>query len=291
MPLQNTITCVENNPALLPNKVVYRKNEVLLKVLCTGLCKTDILAANGVIETTNGRVLGHECVAEIVPIENANLPTQRIILWPYLPCKNCKACMRNSGKQCSSPLQFGIDRDGCFSEYLMAPRQNCIPIPPALSLKKAAYVEPLASALGILDLNINTNDSILILGINRRTELCLRVLKHAGYLDVQRRENPLPNTSFSVILDGRSTRKDPTQALKLGGTLYELRRGPFQIAERDSIGALKIPMGQPEMAIALLCDPQFDIDDLLGPVYSLSEFISCFSKDDGPKLFCNPWLD
>lgn len=291
MPLQNTITCVDNSPALRTNKVVYRKNEVLLKILCTGLCKTDILAANGSIKTTNGRVLGHECVAQIVPTEDSNLPPERIILWPYLPCKKCKACIRDSEKHCSSPLQFGIDRDGCFSKYVMAPRQNCIPIPPALSLKEAAYVEPLASALGVLDLNIDTDDSVLILGINRRTELCHRVLIHSGHQHVLRREAPLPSDSFSVILDGRSTRESPVMALKVGGKLYGFRRGPFRISKGDSNRALKIPMGRPERAIALLGDPKFEIDDLLGPIYSLTEFISCFSKDHGPKLFCNPWLN
>jgi L-iditol 2-dehydrogenase len=161
------------------------RDEVLIKVSVTGLCRTDLkLIRVGHRDLTLPRVPGEEVVGTIEAIgsEPSDLSIgQRVFVYPGKSCKTCDMCRANAENLCRSMEIMGFHRHGGFAEYVVAPMQSIIPVPDSISDEEAVFAEPLSCCLNALDLaQLNTGETVGIWGGGPAGSLLARAASARG---------------------------------------------------------------------------------------------------------------
>ena len=65
----------------------------------------------------------------------------RAVVYMYMNCGQCEPCLTGHENLCSNRRGFfGFDRDGGFSEYVVVPEANLVPVPDAVSFEEAAIL-------------------------------------------------------------------------------------------------------------------------------------------------------
>lgn len=108
-------------------------DDVLIRVLRTGICGTDMHIWNGHYAADRlPMVPGHEFCGRIAALgEGVSYLTegQLCVADINIGCGGCYWCRRNEILNCPSMLQVGIGRDGAFAEYVAVPARQVIPAP------------------------------------------------------------------------------------------------------------------------------------------------------------------
>lgn len=132
------------------------EGEVLVKVLVTGLCKTDLkLIRLGHRDLLLPRVPGEEVVGKIDsvgPDVRNYSKGQRVYVYPGTSCGRCELCLRGAENLCQEMKIMGFHRHGGFGEYVLAPVNSLIPVPESLMNDEAVFAEPLSCCLNALEL-------------------------------------------------------------------------------------------------------------------------------------------
>ncbi|QIK77382.1 zinc-dependent alcohol dehydrogenase family protein [Nocardioides piscis] len=97
-------------------------DEVLVRVLACGVCRTDLHLADGdLAPRAPARVPGHEVVGEVVATGDASRrfgTGDRVgIAWLRRTCQGCRACRAGRENLCRASQYTGWDADGGFAEY------------------------------------------------------------------------------------------------------------------------------------------------------------------------------
>ncbi|MCM8781650.1 MAG: zinc-dependent dehydrogenase [Candidatus Omnitrophica bacterium] len=128
------------------------ENELLVKVLASGICGTDVMEWYRINRTP--LVLGHEIAGEIVEV-GEDLGTykkgQRISCSHHVPCGECHYCKMGHPTVCETLRKTNFDPGG-FSEFVRIPAINIklggvYLIPDNVSDEEATFIEPLACVL------------------------------------------------------------------------------------------------------------------------------------------------
>lgn len=145
------------------------KNEVLIKVKVTGLCRTDLkIIRVGHRDLVLPRVPGEEVVGvvcevgtEVKQFKNG----QRVYVYPGTSCGSCEQCKNGAENLCSGMKIMGFHRNGGFAEYVLAPGASLISVPDDISDEEAVFAEPLSCCLNALELAmLKQGESICIWG-------------------------------------------------------------------------------------------------------------------------------
>lgn len=140
------VACVE------VEKPVPKENEALIRIVTAGICGSDIGAFRG----TNGlvsypRVIGHELagVVEAIPEDNAKgiKAGDRVVVDPYIYCKNCYPCSIGRTNCCMDLRVLGVHVDGGMAEYFTHPADLLVKVPEGMTWEEAAMAEPLTISL------------------------------------------------------------------------------------------------------------------------------------------------
>jgi L-iditol 2-dehydrogenase len=133
------------------------EGEVVLRVLRCAVCGTDKrIFTHGQKNVVPPAITGHEIVGtvyEIGPGVAGELKTgQKVIVATVVGCGKCVYCQRKQYNLCDSFTALGYDYAGGFAEYVKIPatavaQGNVIPIPPSMSVERAALIEPLSCCL------------------------------------------------------------------------------------------------------------------------------------------------
>ena len=118
-----------------------KEDEIRVKVLVCGVCRTDIHIAEGDLSLKKSPIiLGHEVVG-IVDEVGKNAQRFRVgdkvgVYWLYRACGQCKHCLAQRENYCLEFKATGWDEDGGFAEYIIIPERNAvllegIPLEPA----------------------------------------------------------------------------------------------------------------------------------------------------------------
>src|SRR5690348_17410720 len=92
----------------------------LLRLLCAGICNTDIELLRGYYGFTG--TPGHEFVGEVIESDDPRLRGQRVIGEINLACRRCDWCKRGLGRHCPTRKVLGIvGHAGAFREFLTLP--------------------------------------------------------------------------------------------------------------------------------------------------------------------------
>jgi len=114
------------------------QGELLVRVLCCGVCRTDLHLAEGDLKPRRPDVTpGHEVVGEVVAAgagANRFAPGDRVgVAWLAGTDGSCRYCRRGSENLCPRSVYTGWDRDGGYAEYLVAADAYVHPLPSGFS--------------------------------------------------------------------------------------------------------------------------------------------------------------
>src|ERR1041384_6782927 len=157
---------------------VPRNGDVLVRVLVSGICETDLQLMRGYMGFRG--VLGHEFVGMAM---TGSLAGRRVVGEINCSCGACPTCRRGLPTHCPQRTTLGIvNRDGAFADLLALPERNLHAVPDSLSTDVAVFTEPVAAAFQIpAQLPIQRTDRVIVLGDGRLGNLCAQVL--SGFSD------------------------------------------------------------------------------------------------------------
>lgn len=148
-------------------------DEVLVRVLCAGVCETDLQLVRGYMGFRG--VLGHEFVgvAESGPFQG-----RRVVGEINCSCWTCPTCTAGRPSHCPNRTVLGIlKHDGAFADCIAVPQRNLHLVPDAMPTDVAVFTEPVAAAFQIpAQLDIRRDDHVVVLGDGRLGNLCAQVL-------------------------------------------------------------------------------------------------------------------
>ena len=129
------------------------EGEVRVRIGFCGVCGSDIprIFVKGTYSFPT--VCGHE-FAGIVdacgPCVDDFTSGDPVVVFPLLWCGKCSPCEQGQYVQCLDYDYLGSRSDGAFAEFVVAPKENLIPVPQGVTLEEASMTEPAAVALHAL---------------------------------------------------------------------------------------------------------------------------------------------
>ncbi len=155
---------------------IVKDDDVLLKINSVGICGSDIHyykegnIGDQIIEFPF--TIGHECSAiiEKTGVKVKGLKEGDLVaIEPALSCHECSQCLSGREHTCLNQKFLGApgQADGCLSEYIILPAQNCFKVPGNITGEEAALIEPLSIGYYAAQFlkNSNTKITIAILGV------------------------------------------------------------------------------------------------------------------------------
>ncbi|MBO8140845.1 MAG: alcohol dehydrogenase catalytic domain-containing protein [Firmicutes bacterium] len=134
------------------------RGEVVVKVVCTTVCGTDVLVHDdkyvGKRPLPFPFVLGHEAAGEVAavgPGVTGFRPGDRVGMESIIGCGQCHHCARGEYNLCPRWHHIGLTMDGSFAEYIKVPASLLIPLPEGVSFESASMLEPLSLAVHSLN--------------------------------------------------------------------------------------------------------------------------------------------
>jgi alcohol dehydrogenase/propanol-preferring alcohol dehydrogenase len=128
-------------------------HEVLVRILAAGVCHSDVMLAEGAVDTGTGRkidmtrtvsaprTLGHEIAGEVAAVgEHVRGVAigERVVVFPWIGCGECGFCTSGHENLCSNARNLGVSADGGFSEYVFVPNERHLVPMGALPPEQAA---------------------------------------------------------------------------------------------------------------------------------------------------------
>ncbi len=235
-----------------------------IKVQACGVCHSDVLTKDGLwpgIEYP--RVPGHEVagiIDELGESVSAWKKGQRVgVGWHGGHDNNCRECRRGDFRNCRNAKVCGIDYDGGYQQYMVAPVEALVPIPDGLNDVDAG---PLLCA-GITTYNALRHsgalpgDLVAVQGIGGLGHLGVQFANKFGYRVAAIGRGPengalAKKLGASVYIDSQAT-KAAEELQKLGGARVILATAPNSKAMSELIDGLG-PNGE-LMVIGATFDP------------------------------------
>ena len=165
-------------------------NDVLVRIRKTAVCGTDIHIYNwdewaratipvpmtvghefaGVVEEVGGEVAGFK-------------PGDRVSGEGHITCghcRNCRNCRAGRRHLCRNAIGVGVDRPGCFAEFLAIPAVNAYPLPVSLPDDVAAVLDPLGNAAHTALSFDLVGEDVLITGAGPIGIMATAICRHVG---------------------------------------------------------------------------------------------------------------
>jgi threonine 3-dehydrogenase len=165
----------------------YGINDVLIRVLKTGICGTDVHIydwdewAKATIPVP--LVIGHEFVGEIVAVgSNAgDFEAGEIVSGEgHVVCGRCRNCLAGRRHLCAHTMGVGVNRAGAFAEYIVLPVSNIWRHHPNIDLDVAAIFDPFGNAVHTALSFPVLGEDVLITGAGPIGIMAAAVVRHAG---------------------------------------------------------------------------------------------------------------
>ncbi len=189
-------------------------DEVLVKVISTGICGTDIHIYGDTAFYEPPVIMGHEYSGVIVEKGSGVQEFKhgdRVTSPATLACGKCILCRTNHANRCLGEEKriLGAYRaNGTFAKYVAVPSRILHRIPDSLSFDDAAVAEPAACVVHNISetVGVSTNDTVLVLGPGPTGLLAVQLSKLSG--------------AGKVVIAGMSADKDRLKlALDLGADI------------------------------------------------------------------------
>lgn len=164
-----------------------KENEVLVKIEKTSICGTDVhlyewdewaqktLPIPSIIgHEFYGRI--HELGSKVTGLKKGD----RVSGEGHITCGHCKQCMTGQRVLCPNTKGIGVNRNGCFAEYLVLPWENIFPVPKEVPDEIACIFDPLGNAVHTALSYDLVGKDVLITGAGPIGCMAIPICKKAG---------------------------------------------------------------------------------------------------------------
>ena len=239
--------------------------DVLIRVTHAGICGTDRHIyewdAWSRSRVQVGITTGHEFVGRVAAIGNAWTRTEvgrRVSAEGHIGCDNCEPCRTGNGHICEKVDILGIDRDGCFANYVAVPEENIWPVHPDIPDRIAAVFDPLGNAVHTVMSAGVSGRSVLITGVGTIGLMAVTVARAAGASKIlvtdvdQRRLNlarqlgadevfPAGDESWVSQVRSATQNQGPHVLLEMSGHPSAIRNGFAALRNGGTAALLGLP--------------------------------------------------
>jgi threonine 3-dehydrogenase len=162
-------------------------NDVLIKVVKTAICGTDIHIFNWdewsrkTIPTP--MAIGHEFVGIITELgsEVRGLKEgDRVSAEGHITCGHCRNCRAGKRHLCRNTIGVGVNRPGCFAEYISVPASNVFRVPRMISDEIASILDPFGNAAHTALSFDLVGEDVLITGAGPIGIMAVAIARHVG---------------------------------------------------------------------------------------------------------------
>ena len=161
--------------------------EVLIKIEKTAICGTDLHIYNwdewSQANVPVPLVTGHEFVGRIAKLgpNVQGLKEGDLVSGEgHIVCGKCRNCLAGRRHLCNHTMGVGVNRQGCFAEYLCIPAGNVWLCDPKLDHDVIACFDPLGNAVHTALTYDLIGEDVLITGAGPIGIMTAAIVRHAG---------------------------------------------------------------------------------------------------------------
>lgn len=286
-----------------------KPGHALLKLICGGICNTDLELLRGYYSFSGQP--GHEFVAEVAACDDKSWLGKRVVGAINLPCRRCDWCLDGLDRHCPNRTVLGIaGHPGAFAEYFTLPESNLSAVPPGVKTEHAVFAEPVAAACEILDqVKIPKGAPVAVLGDGKLGLLAAQVLsisgaevhlfgRHVDKLAIASKagipahlneDPPRAAFAFTVEATGKASGlKSAIAATRPRGTVVmkstfhgdvSLDAAPVVVNEITLVGSR---CGRMDRAMKLIRSGRLLLDDMITAEFSLADAAEAFLEAQRP---------
>jgi len=149
-----------------------KADEVLIQVDVVSICGTDLHLdrwdgwAQGRVKVLP-QIIGHEFSGRVVEVGlgvKRFRPGDFVSADSHIPCLVCGTCLRGMSHLCDDLVILGVDRDGCFAEFVAIPERSLWKNESSLPPDIASIQDPLGNAIYATLVEPVAGRQVLILG-------------------------------------------------------------------------------------------------------------------------------
>ena len=161
--------------------------DVLIKIRQTAICGTDLHIyewdawARKTIPVPMH--VGHEFVGEIARLgkDVRGLSVgEKVSGEGHLVCGHCRSCRAGHRHLCINTKGVGVNRPGCFAEFLALPAENVFPIPHGVTDDEASILDPFGNAVHTALSFDLVGEDVLVTGAGPIGIMAAAVCRHVG---------------------------------------------------------------------------------------------------------------
>ena len=161
--------------------------QVMIKILKTAICGTDLHIYNWdawsqrTIKTP--QIIGHEFVGTIAAWGSgvAGFNEGDIVSGEgHIICGVCRNCKAGRRHLCMHTIGVGVNRDGCFAEYVVIPAENVVRVAKGIDLDVASCFDALGNAVHTALKYEITGEDVLITGAGPIGIMAAIICRHVG---------------------------------------------------------------------------------------------------------------
>lgn len=165
--------------------------DLLIKVKKTAICGTDVHIykwdawSQRTIKTP--MTIGHEFVGEIVEMGRAVQGYkigERVSAEGHIVCGVCRACRAGKRHLCPNTRGVGVNRDGCFAEYVAVPASNAWHVHDKIPDEVAAIFDPYGNATHTALSFDMVGEDVIITGAGPIGCMAAAIARHVGARNV-----------------------------------------------------------------------------------------------------------
>lgn len=162
-------------------------NDILIKIHKTAICGTDVHIYNWDEWSQKTipvpMVVGHEYAGEIVAVGQEVQGYKigdRVSGEGHITCGHCRNCRAGRRHLCRNTVGVGVNRPGCFAEYLALPAVNAFKLPDNISDEMASIFDPFGNAVHTALSFDLVGEDVLITGAGPIGIMAAAVCRHVG---------------------------------------------------------------------------------------------------------------
>lgn len=161
-----------------------KDNQVLVKINCCGICKTDVHQHSGKFIVDFPLIPGHEMAGTIVEV-GKDVPNfkigERVTVDDTGQCGTCYFCQNDMPLFCENFTSKGANRPGAFADYVAADYDKVFRLADHVSFEEGCFSEPTACAMHGMDIiDVKPGDEVLLLGSGSTGMILAQLLNHSG---------------------------------------------------------------------------------------------------------------
>jgi threonine 3-dehydrogenase len=162
-------------------------NDALIRVRKAAICGTDIHIYNW-DEWAQRTIpvpmaIGHEFTGEVIAVGSevrGIKPGDRVSGEGHITCGFCRNCRAGRRHLCRNTQGVGVNRPGCFAEYVVIPAGNAFVLPDSIGDDVAAFLDPLGNAThAALSFDL-VGEDVLITGAGPIGIMAAAIARHVG---------------------------------------------------------------------------------------------------------------